>query len=169
MAAGRFREDLFYRLNVLRIHMPPLRERLEDVPELIEHLLLRLHQRTGLAVPRIETDALDVLRRYAWPGNVRELANVCERLAILHPGGAVGRAELAPVLSADTPQHAGAALAAAGAHAELPLHERLDAIERDILERALDDAAGSISEAARRLRTDRANLYRRMKRLGIER
>jgi two-component system, NtrC family, nitrogen regulation response regulator NtrX len=163
MEAGRFREDLYYRLNVLRIHMPPLRERMEDLAELIEHLMNRLHQRHGLAPARIEDDAFDVLRSYHWPGNVRELANVCERLAILYPGRGVGRAGLASVLTAD------ALLLPASTHETLPLHDRLDAFERELIERALDAAGGSISEAARRLQTDRANLYRRMRRLDIER
>jgi two-component system, NtrC family, nitrogen regulation response regulator NtrX len=162
LAAGRFREDLYYRLNVLRIHMPPLRERDDDVPELVEHLMLRLRQRHGLAPAIIGSDALEAMRAYPWPGNVRELANVCERLAILFPGRGVGRDELAGVLSGD--------LGARSAPlAELPLNERLDALERDIIERALDAAGGSISDAARRLQTDRANLYRRMRRLEIDR
>ncbi|HSJ07985.1 MAG TPA: sigma-54 dependent transcriptional regulator, partial [Longimicrobiales bacterium] len=86
MAGGAFRDDLYYRLNVLRIHMPPLRERLEDVPELVDHLMQRLRQRHGLASAIIDAAALDDMRAYRWPGNVRELANVCERLAILYPG-----------------------------------------------------------------------------------
>ena len=163
MAAGRFREDLYYRLNVLRIHMPPLRERLDDVPELVEHLMQRLRQRHGLAPPVMTPDALATLRRYQWPGNVRELANVCERLAILYPGRDVGQRELAGVIAAD------AAARPVSAHEEAPLHERLDAFERELIERTLDAAEGSVADAARRLRTDRANLYRRMKRLGIER
>jgi two-component system, NtrC family, nitrogen regulation response regulator NtrX len=162
MAAGRFREDLYYRLDVLRIHLPPLRERLEDVPELVEHLLLRLRQRHGLAPAIVDADAIQAMSQYAWPGNVRELANVCERLAILHPGRRVGHRELAGVLSTDVAARP-AALDA------LPLNERLDSFERDLIERALDAAAGSISDAARRLQTDRANLYRRMRRLEIDR
>jgi two-component system, NtrC family, nitrogen regulation response regulator NtrX len=162
LAAGRFREDLYYRLNVLRVHLPPLRERLEDVPELVEHLLLRLRQRHGLASAIVGADAIEAMCQYAWPGNVRELANVCERLAILYPGRGVGRRELAGVLSSD-------AVARPASLQSLPLSERLDAFERDLIERALDDAGGSISDAARRLQTDRANLYRRMRRLEIDR
>jgi two-component system, NtrC family, nitrogen regulation response regulator NtrX len=161
--SGAFRDDLYYRLNVLRIHMPSLRDRLEDVPELVEHLMARLRQRHGLAPAIIEEDAMSALRSYAWPGNVRELANVCERLAILYPGRGVRRRELAAVLAADAPA------AAPASRADLPLHERLDAFEREIIEAALDAGDGSIAEAARRLRTDRANLYRRMKRLEIDR
>ena len=163
VAAGKFREDLYYRLNVLRIHMPSLRERLDDVPELVEHLLARLFQRHGLAPPVMTGEAIEAMTRYEWPGNVRELANVCERLAILYPGREVGRRELSGVLAAD------AATRPASAHEELPLHDRIDAFERELIERTLDACTGSIADAARRLQTDRANLYRRMKRLGIER
>jgi two-component system, NtrC family, nitrogen regulation response regulator NtrX len=162
LAAGRFREDLYYRLNVLRIHMPPLRDRLEDVPELVEHLLGRLRQRHGLASPIMTPDAIDALMHYSWPGNVRELANVCERLAILYRGREVTRRELAGVLASD-------AARPVSTHEDVPLNERLDAFERELIERALDACGSSITDAARRLRTDRANLYRRMRRLGIER
>lgn len=163
LAAGRFREDLYYRLNVMRIHMPSLRERISDLPELVEHLLQRLRQRHGLAPPVMTAEALAGMSSYAWPGNVRELANVCERLAILHPGREVGRRELTGVLSADT------AAGHAGAQDQTPLHERIDAFERDLIEHALDSSGGRMADAARRLQTDRANLYRRMRRLGIER
>jgi two-component system, NtrC family, nitrogen regulation response regulator NtrX len=159
-AAGRLREDLYYRLNVMRIHMPPLRERLDDVPELVSHIMLRLRQRHGLAPAIIGADAVDAMGEYAWPGNVRELANVCERLAILYPGRGVGRRELAAVLSTE---------GRTAVLDEMPLSDRLDAIERDLIERALDAAGGSIADAARRLKTDRPNLYRRMRRLGIDR
>jgi two-component system, NtrC family, nitrogen regulation response regulator NtrX len=158
---GSFRDDLYYRLNVVRIHIPPLRERLEDVPELAAHLMGRLRQRHGLAPAILDNDALAVLCGYAWPGNVRELANVCERLAILYPGCHAGPRELAAVLSADAPP--------AAARSDLPLHDRLDAFERELIESALAAADGSIAGAARRLQTDRANLYRRMKRLEIDR
>jgi two-component system, NtrC family, nitrogen regulation response regulator NtrX len=160
IAAGRFREDLYYRLNVLRLHMPPLRERLEDIDELVAHLLARLHRRHGLAAPIMTEEALTQMRQYAWPGNVRELANVSERLAILFPGRTVGRRELATVLAADGPQ---------SAQQDLTLSDRLDAFERELIERALDDEHDNLADAARRLRTDRANLYRRMRRLGIDR
>ena len=163
LTEGRFREDLYYRLNVLRIHMPSLRERLGDVPELVEHLMARLRQRHGLAPPIMGEAALQALSRYDWPGNVRELANVCERLAILYPGREVGHRELAGVLAAD------ASARPLSAHEEAPLHERLDAFERELIERALDACDGSMADAARRLQTDRANLYRRMRRLDIER
>lgn len=153
--AGRFREDLFYRLNVLPIHVPPLRDRFEDLPALVEHLMERLRARQGMTPPEVTSAGLAAMRRYGWPGNVRELANVCERLAILHRG-AVGAAEVEALLPAIRPE-------------EPSLTDRLERFERQQIEAALAAAEGSVAEAARSLRTDRANLYRRMKRLGMER
>jgi two-component system, NtrC family, nitrogen regulation response regulator NtrX len=154
--AGAFREDLFYRLNVLPIHVPPLRHRQEDIPELITHLMERLRVRQGMTPPEVTADAIAALSRYPWRGNVRELANICERLAILHAGGRVGAEEVADLLPGSGNGHES-------------LAEQLDAFERRQIEAALGVADGSVAGAARRLNTDRANLYRRMKRLGIER
>jgi len=177
--AGRFRDDLYYRLNVIPIHLPPLRERLEDIPELVAHFLARLQSRQGMAMPRLGAGAFEALCRYAWPGNVRELANVCERLAILYPGRDVDAAEVALLLpGAPAPAAWGArpgtAAPGTGAVPAPPatggsLTDRLDAYERELLLAALDAAGGNVAEAARALATDRANLYRRMRRLGIER
>jgi sigma-54 specific flagellar transcriptional regulator A len=93
ISAGRFREDLFYRLNVFPVQMPPLRDRLEDLPILIEHLVHRLGQGAGHRI-RLDKEALNCLARYRWPGNVRELANLLERLAILYPQQPIGAADL---------------------------------------------------------------------------
>jgi two-component system nitrogen regulation response regulator NtrX len=155
MTEDDFRSDLFYRLNVLPIQVPPLRDRLGDLPALVDHFMERLRVGQGLAPPSLGEDVMGLLRGYAWPGNVRELANICERLAILHAGETVARDTLLALLP--------------HAEAERPLSDRLDAYERRQIETALDAADGSVAEAARSLRTDRANLYRRMKRLGIER
>jgi two-component system, NtrC family, nitrogen regulation response regulator NtrX len=159
IAAGRFRTDLFYRLNVVPIHVPALRERVEDIPELLDHLMRRLQKRQGLTPPRLTADALARLRRYDWPGNVRELANICERLAILFGGEVVGPAELGAVIGGG---------AASEDRDGQPLGERLDELERGLIRDALRSAGGNVAEAARRLGTDRPNLYRRMKRLGVE-
>jgi two-component system, NtrC family, nitrogen regulation response regulator NtrX len=156
VAAGDFRDDLFYRLNVLPIDIPPLRDRMEDLPGLVEHLMGRLRDRHGMNPPEITDTGLAALRRYRWPGNVRELANICERLAILHSGATVGAAEVAALLPAI-------------AEETRSLSEQMEAYERGRIEAALSAAEWSVAEAARALKTDRANLYRRMKRLGIER
>ena len=166
VAAGRFREDLFFRLHVIPLHLPPLRERPGDVPLLVEHFLAR-NRRHGLHPPRLSHPAMDALARHGWPGNVRELANIIERVSILHAGSDVGPAEVRTVL-------AGASAGPGESPAfreddERTLSERLDDHERRLIEGALEAAAGSVAEAARKLRTDRANLYRRMRRLDVGR
>ena len=178
IALGRFRPDLFFRLNVVPIHLPPLRERKDDIPELAAHLLARLQARSGMATPGLRGEALEALRAYDWPGNVRELANILERLTILCPAREVSAREVAPLLgewsatalsgAPATPAPAGDVFSPAREDTR-SLPQRLDDLERQLIERALDAAQGNISDAARRLRTDRPNLYRRMKRLGIDR
>ena len=157
--AGRFRDDLYYRLNVVPIRMPPLRDRLDDVPELVAHFLARHHERTGAPIPVVTADALGLLQRYRWPGNVRELANICERMAILHAGLPIGEREIRRMI----PDLDGAVQPD-----ERPLNVRLDEYERALILHALETTQGSIADAARRLQTDRPNLYRRMRRLGIK-
>jgi two-component system nitrogen regulation response regulator NtrX len=159
---GRFREDLLFRLDVLPIAIPPLRERPEDVPPLVEHFAARQAARLGRPV-RFDAGAVQLLAAYAWPGNVRELANIVERLAILAAGETVTADEVARVL----PQDGGSA-AAAERWTDVALSDALDSFERTLIARALSAARGNVAEAARRLATDRANLYRRMRRLGIE-
>jgi two-component system nitrogen regulation response regulator NtrX len=167
-AAGRFREDLFFRLHVIPLHLPPLRDRREDVPLLVEHFLARNRARTGLKPPRMAPSAVEALARHPWPGNVRELGNIVERLTILHAGAEVGVAEIRALLAGAS---VGSGPDADGFRddEEGSLSDRLDEYEKFLLLQALEAADGSMAEAARRLQTDRANLYRRMRRLGIER
>jgi two-component system nitrogen regulation response regulator NtrX len=155
---GAFREDLLYRLNVFPITIPPLRERPGDIPELVT-------RRIGRPAATISPAAMDLLARHPWPGNVRELANIVERLIILSPRPAIGAEDVAGTLPAGDGD--GAPLPGLEGPA-LVLTEELDRFERMLITRALSAAGGSVAEAARRLSTDRANLYRRMKRLGIE-
>lgn len=163
---GAFREDLLFRLEVVPIHMPPLRDRLEDVPLLVEHARDRLRRRHGLAVARLEPDAVARLQEHLWPGNVRELLNILERLAILCAGRRIRAADVQSVLpgSGATDGHL--------PHTFLPdddrpLRDRLDDYERTLIAGALEAADGNMAGAGRLLRTDRANLYRRMRRLGL--
>ncbi|MFL5578473.1 MAG: sigma-54-dependent transcriptional regulator [Gemmatimonadaceae bacterium] len=182
VSEGTFREDLFFRLNVIPLVLPPLRERPDDVPELVRHFSALHRARTGSPVPAWTPSALELLVRYRWRGNVRELANIVERLAILHPGQEVTSEHVREVLPIDREAgaggvgggaHRGDAHAPAGADALLgpegtrPLTETLDEYERLLITRALSVAGGNVAEAARRLQTDRPNLYRRMRRLGI--
>jgi two-component system nitrogen regulation response regulator NtrX len=165
---GAFREDLLFRLNVIPVEVPPLRERPDDIPALVRHFSVLHRARTGRALPEWSDDALALLQRYRWPGNVRELANIVERLAILHAGHSVSAREVAQVLPVEEiPGPLPAALPdPAGLDASLA--DTLDAYERLLITRALTAAHWNIAEAARRLQTDRPNLYRRMKRLGIQ-
>ncbi|MGH7582168.1 MAG: sigma-54-dependent transcriptional regulator, partial [Gemmatimonadales bacterium] len=171
VAAGAFREDLYFRLNVFPIDVPPLRDRLEDIPELVAHLAARLRPRHP---PRFTDDALAALARYAWPGNVRELANIVERLSIV--GGDEVTGELVPRVLTGTGAASAVTTPAPAPAPESPavfagdgrgLSERLDDAERELISGAMVAAGGNIAEAARLLKTDRGNLYRRMRRLGI--
>jgi two-component system, NtrC family, nitrogen regulation response regulator NtrX len=163
---GEFREDLLFRLEVIPLHLPPLRERPEDLPLLIHHIAKRLLTEQGLHVPELSPSALEALRSHPWPGNVRELINLLERLAILHPDGPVDRLTVREHLGPARPTRPDSVYQAGD---ERPLGERLDAFERDLIMGALDASGGNVAEAARSLSTDRGNLYRRMKRLGVER
>ncbi len=160
---GQFREDLLFRLNVLPLHIPPLRERADDVPPLVQHFAVRQSARLGRPV-RLDAGAVQLLTAYAWPGNVRELANLVERLAILATGATITADDVARVVPHDgAPQPRGT-----DDWADVALAGALDNFERTLIARALSAARGNVAEAARRLATDRANLYRRMRRLGLE-
>ncbi len=163
VAEGVFREDLFFRLNVIPLTLPPLRERDGDVVELARFFTELHHSRTGHPRVTWSADALTAIAEYPWPGNVRELANIVERMGILYPGEELTRTHLLAVLpSADGANDVGGLPAS-----DLPLSDSLDEYERRLILRALETAKWNIADAARRLRTDRPNLYRRMKRLGI--
>ncbi len=159
---GQFREDLLFRLNVLPIRIPPLRERADDIPPLLAHFAARQAARLGRTV-NFDAGAVQLLTAYAWPGNVRELANIVERLAILASGPTVMADDVARVLPQD-----GAPVTPTEGWSDVALAEALDGFERTLIARALSAARGNVAEAARRLATDRANLYRRMRRLGLE-
>ncbi|MHB0963653.1 MAG: sigma-54-dependent transcriptional regulator [Gemmatimonadaceae bacterium] len=162
---GQFREDLFFRLNVIPLPVPPLRERPDDVPALVRHFAALQRRRSAQAVPVWTPEAVHALSRYRWPGNVRELANIVERLSILHAGRPIGEEEvrgvlpLAPLSAPSLPDLV---------QPELTLSDALDEYEKLLITRALSAANGVVAEAARRLRTDRPNLYRRMRRLGLQ-
>ena len=161
---GQFREDLLFRLNVLPIHIPPLRERPDDIPPLVQHLAARQTTRLGRPV-RFDAGAVQLLTSYPWPGNVRELANIMERLAILAGSDVVTADDVARVVPSDG---APPATTPSEGWSDVALAEALDSFERALIARALSAARGNVADAARKLATDRANLYRRMRRLGLE-
>ncbi|MEK7315269.1 MAG: sigma-54 dependent transcriptional regulator [Candidatus Eisenbacteria bacterium] len=157
---GRFREDLYYRLAVVPITVPPLRDRSEDVPLLVEHFATQIARVAG-GMPRyFAPAAIDLLRRYPFPGNVRELRNLVERLLIMARGPRIGAEEVAAVLPrAD----AGAADDPSGA---VRLADEVREFERSRIERALLADGGSMTKAAARLGLERSHLYKKMKKLG---
>jgi two-component system nitrogen regulation response regulator NtrX len=164
---GSFREDLLFRLNVIPIEVPPLRERPGDIPALVAHFASLFRVRTGRASSEWSPEAIGQLQRHSWPGNVRELANIVERLVILHPGQRITPREVAQVLLVDEDSSVRHPALPDAEQLDTPLNELLDEYERLLITRALAMANGNIAEAARRLKTDRPNLYRRMKRLGV--
>jgi len=164
---GSFREDLLFRLNVIPIDVPPLRERPGDIPALVAHFVSLFRVRTGRASSEWSPEAISQLQRHSWPGNVRELANIVERLVILHPGERITPREVAQVLLVDEESPVRHAELPDAEQLDTPLNDLLDEYERLLITRALAMANGNIAEAARRLKTDRPNLYRRMKRLGV--
>jgi two-component system nitrogen regulation response regulator NtrX len=159
---GGFREDLFFRLNVFPIHLPPLRDRLEDLPALVAHLAERVRPRNAA---HFNDGAIQALASYSWPGNIRELANLVERLSILS-GPVVDAAAVRQVLRG--PSGVPQLPTMFGVQPGRSLSEAVDDFERGYIGAALAQADGNMAEAARILQTDRANLYRRMRRLGLE-
>jgi DNA-binding NtrC family response regulator len=162
---GAFREDLLYRLNVFPITIAPLRERPGDIPELVAHFAQLVTRRIGRPTVAVTPEAMDLLVRHSWPGNVRELANIVERLIILSSRSAIAADDVTSALPSGDGHEAPLPNPAV---ATLALTDELDRFERVLIARALSAAGGNVAEAARRLSTDRANLYRRMRRLGIE-
>jgi two-component system nitrogen regulation response regulator NtrX len=164
---GSFREDLLFRLNVIPVPIPPLRERPDDIPALVAHFSELHRARTGRRPPQWTPAAISVLTRYRWPGNVRELANIVERLGILHAGADVDEGDVLAVLPVDGGMRRASAPLPDPSALHESLTDTLDDHERTLIVRALSAAGGNVAEASRRLKTDRANLYRRMRRLNI--
>ncbi len=168
VAAGRFREDLYYRLLVVPISVPPLRHRREDIALLARHFFASACRRNRVPARELTADAIEALERHAWPGNVRELRNAMERAVILSAGDAVRAADLAFLNAAGGPGNATSADAAASAaggnlSAEMQRHERA------IILAALERNRWRMAKTARELKLERSHLYKKMKALGIDR
>jgi two-component system response regulator HydG len=153
--AGRFREDLYYRLKVVHLQVPPLRERPEDIPVLARHFLARAAKGFGVPGARLTPEALERLTAYRWPGNVRELENAIESAVALSIDGAID-ASLLPGGEAAPAVDVGAGL-----------KEKVEAYERGLVVAAMDAARGNVSEAARQLRIGRATLHDKLKKYGL--
>ena len=168
IAEGRFREDLYYRLNVFPLCVPPLCERREDIPALIDSLSRHLIEE-GLRLPRLTPAAMDALQGYDWPGNVRELANLLERLAVSCPDKLVGVHDLPACCRANTSAWVVPDRCAEGELAEtsLSLKEELAALERQRIAQALEASGQVVSRAAERLGLRRTTLIEKMRKYGI--
>ena len=171
VSEGKFREDLFYRLSVIRLYVPPLRDRREEIPHLSTFFLRDAIERLGKPDVQLSPATLDLFARYWWPGNVRQLRNEIQRaVAMSPPGGVIEPDQLSPDLSAPEPGKAAAGLASDAGIAIRPgnLAAVVERIERDLITATLGSTAGNISETARVLGLTRRGLYLKMRRLGLE-
>jgi DNA-binding NtrC family response regulator len=167
--AGRFREDLYFRINVVTVHLPPLRDRGEDVPILVAHFLAKLARRERRAPAALSPEALKLLSNYAWPGNVRELENAIERAVAVAKGNVVLPADLPPEVGGGAGTGAAAAAAGgagAGANEGGIIADRptLAELERRYIQLVLTESAGNKKKAAEKLGIDRRTLYRALER-----
>jgi len=158
MESGEFRRDLFYRLNGVPLHVPPLRERPGDIPALAEHFLGKACALEGKSAKRLTPEALALLAEYRWPGNVRELRNLMERAAILVEGEEVGAEDLASWLEAASPSEESSGL-----------RGEIERREAEAIRKSLDQAGWNVTQAAAGLGIDRTNLHRKMRKYGIAR
>jgi two-component system nitrogen regulation response regulator NtrX len=157
---GNFREDLFYRLNVIPFYVPPLRERKEDIPVLARHFLNEFAQQYSRRPKEITDEAIDTLMRYSWPGNVRELRNVIERIVIMNPAAVrLERKHLPSLVYREAGRRSGTEFST--------LHQARAAYERDYILKKMDENHGNVSRTAEVLGLERSHLYRKMKALGI--
>jgi two-component system nitrogen regulation response regulator NtrX len=163
---GNFREDLYYRLNVIPFVVPPLRQRLEDIPLLAEHFLKIAQRENAKKGIELLPDAVAALQRYHWPGNVRELKNIIERLVILNAGPQIGEADVQAVLP--PPQSVPVEVARPAASDEGSLRDSVQDYERQLILRKLREHGWRISQTARILGLERSHLYKKMKQYGIQ-
>ena len=168
ISGGRFREDLYYRLNVVPVHLPPLTDRREDIPALVDHFVARYAAERRVPTPEVAADAMAALQAYDWPGNVRQLRNIVERTIIMAPGDRIGRIDidmLPPEVLSDQPQLASNATTTAMMGA--PLREARETFEREYLRVQIRRFSGNISRTASFIGMERSALHRKLKLLGL--
>ncbi|MBL8351363.1 MAG: sigma-54-dependent Fis family transcriptional regulator [Burkholderiaceae bacterium] len=169
VAAGRFREDLFFRLSAFQIPMPPLRARREDIPGLLRHLIAQRVMPSGTHEELVlEPEAEDLLVNFSWPGNVRQLENVLHRAAILADGGCIRTVDLPPEVTRGNSATIANPVAADGAGGEGSLRDRVRRFELSLLRRAIDEAGGDRRLAAQRLGIGLSSLYRKLEETGSD-
>ena len=160
--SGRFREDLYYRINVIPFHVPSLRERRDDVPLLAEHFMKGAAAEYGAGLKKLSESAVARLTAYRWPGNVRQLKNVCERLMVMVADETIHEADLEPAIDAFGPSDE------RDSSGDLELREARDLFERRFILTKLREHAGNVKQTAMALNIERSHLYRKMKSYGIE-
>ena len=168
ISAGRFREDLYYRLNVVPVRMPPLKERREDIPELANHFIARFAAERRIPTPRLSDEAMAALQAHDWPGNVRQLRNIIERTIILAPGDRVSCIEV-DLLPSEIMDNQGAVGLSAATMSIMgsPLREARESFEREYLKIQIRRFSGNISRTASFIGMERSALHRKLKALGI--
>lgn len=165
--AGKFREDLFYRLNVVPIHLPPLRERREDIDALVRYFLMQFNEKLKKGVTGLTPETLQALRSYAWPGNIRQLENVLERMILMCDGSVL--------TNADLPDEIEAVAVGKRENGEEPaslkqiVRKQTQSLERDLIEKALEETGGNVTRAAEKLGLSRKGLQLKIKELGLKR
>ena len=163
VAEGKFREDLFYRLSVIRIHVPPLRDRREEIPHLSTFFLREASERFGKPNVRLSAETLDLFDAFGWPGNVRQLRNEVHRaVAMTGPAGLITPEILSPIFAGNAVEPSSPRRAR-----NVTLASAVERLERELIEGALERTAGNISQTARTLGLTRRGLYLKMDRLGI--
>jgi two-component system, NtrC family, response regulator AtoC len=165
IAAGSFREDLYYRLNVVPIHIPPLRERREDIPLLVEHFLAKFNDRLKKQIDSVSADAIARLISYHWPGNIRELENLMERTMLFCERSEIQVSDLPPEIGGLPPVSAAASPNAASL--KEAVRAETERVERELIQKALDETGGNVTQAARKLKISRKSLQTKMKELGL--
>ena len=168
LAAQGFREDLYYRLHVVPVTVPPLRQRRDDIPLLAEHFLGKLKRRTRTAVTGIHPAAMERLGEYDWPGNVRQLENVIERALVLTEGAVLEETDLPLLVNVNGPDSSAASALAAAGEEGIDLDRAVDDMEENMIRQILARTGGNKAEAARRLRINKGKLLYKIKKYGIE-
>ncbi|MGB8932993.1 MAG: sigma-54 dependent transcriptional regulator [Anaeromyxobacteraceae bacterium] len=177
IADGRFREDLFYRLAVVPMELPPLRERRADIPVLVAHFIEKFNLRLGKHVEGIDPEAMQILQAYGWPGNIRELENLMERSVLFTDGPIIEASQLPDSLREQAPAAApvpiapvgplGAIASPVGASMKEIVRQAQAELERELIARALEETGGNVTRAAKRLQISRKSLQVKMKDLGL--
>ncbi len=164
---GRFRDDLFYRLNVMPIHVPPLRERKEDIPALLDSFIGKFNRKLDRHIAGADPEVLELLQDHDWPGNIRELENLTERLVLMARGGTIVMSDVPAELIEAVEAHEPAAAADDKRSIKDLIREKTEDIEKQMIVRVLEECEGNISKAARQLGLSRRGLHLKLAKYNL--